>query len=156
MKRTMTRRTGNAWRQRGVGLIEVLVAVLVLSFGMLGVAALQATSVRTNQSATMRSLAVSYAYAIADSMRANGAQVASDPSTYNIAANAASAGSGQAKTDLEQWKDDLSSSLPNGDGSIAYSAANNQWTITVTWDDAAASREEAATVKQVQLSVEVF
>jgi len=156
MKKTCSRRIGSARRQLGVGLIEVLVAVLVLSFGMLGVAALQATSVRTNQSATMRSLAVSYAYGIADRMRANGSQVASTPTAYNIAVGAQTGGADQAAADLEQWKADLGASLPSGDGSISYNAATNQWTITITWDDTAASRQEATTAKQVQLSVEVF
>jgi type IV pilus assembly protein PilV len=139
-----------------VSLIEVLVAVLVLSFGMLGVAALQATSVRTNQSATLRSMAVSYAYDIADRMRGNPGQVRGTPGIYDIAAGVATGGSGQAATDLAQWKADLAAGLPSGDGSIAYSAASDQWTISVTWDDTAASRLEASTTKQVQLSVEVF
>ena len=40
--------------QRGVGLIEVLIAVLVLSFGMLGMVGLQTWSLRNNQSALER------------------------------------------------------------------------------------------------------
>jgi len=156
MKKNRAFEHHNARRQRGVGLIEVLVAVLVLSFGMLGVAALQATSVRTNQSATMRSMAVSYAYDIADRMRANGSELKSLATSYNVAAGVTPSGTTQAAADLVQWKSDLGATLPNGDGSIAYSAANNQWTIVVTWDDTAASRAEAATTKQVSLSVEVF
>lgn len=57
--------------QAGVGLIEVLVAVAVLAFGMLGIAALQATSLRNSQSAMERSAAVMQAYTILDAMRAN-------------------------------------------------------------------------------------
>ncbi|UHQ19278.1 type IV pilus modification protein PilV [Lysobacter sp. KIS68-7] len=58
-------------RQRGVGLVEVLVAVVVLAFGLLGIAAMQLTSLRNSQSALERSQAVAQTYAILDAMRAN-------------------------------------------------------------------------------------
>ena len=57
--------------QRGVGLIEVMVAVAILAFGMLGIAALQATALRSSQSSLERSEAVMHIYAILDAMRAN-------------------------------------------------------------------------------------
>lgn len=56
---------------RGVGLIEVLVSVTILAFGMLAIAALQATALRNSQSALTRSQAVVQTYAILDAMRAN-------------------------------------------------------------------------------------
>jgi len=58
-------------RQRGVGLVEVLIAVVVLAFGLLGIAAMQLTSLRNSQSALERSQAVAQTYAILDAMRAN-------------------------------------------------------------------------------------
>lgn len=57
--------------QRGVGLIEVLIAVLVLSFGLLGLAGLQAWSLRNNQSALERGMATVQTHSIADAMRAD-------------------------------------------------------------------------------------
>lgn len=57
--------------QAGVGLIEVMVAVAILAFGMLGIAALQATALRNSQSSLERSEAVMKTAAILDSMRAN-------------------------------------------------------------------------------------
>src|SRR3546814_10441179 len=56
---------------RGTTLIEVLIAVLVLGIGMLGIASLQATSLRNSQSSLERSQAVIATYAIIDAMRAN-------------------------------------------------------------------------------------
>ena len=47
---------------RGVGLIEVLIAVLVMGIGMLGIAALQATSLRNSQSSLERGNAVIQTY----------------------------------------------------------------------------------------------
>ena len=58
-------------RQKGFTLLEVLVAVLVLAIGLLGLAGLQATSLRVNQSASMRSQATNLAYDMADRIRAN-------------------------------------------------------------------------------------
>lgn len=57
--------------QRGVGLIEVLIAVLVLSFGMLGLVGLQTWSLRNNQSALERGMATVQTHSIADVMRAD-------------------------------------------------------------------------------------
>lgn len=61
-------------RQRGVGLIEVLIAVLVMAIGLLGIAALQATALRNSQSSMERSQAVVHSYSILDAMRANVAE----------------------------------------------------------------------------------
>lgn len=57
--------------ERGFTLIEVLVAMVVLSIGLLGLAGLQATSLKSNQSAYHRSQATQLAYEMADRMRAN-------------------------------------------------------------------------------------
>lgn len=57
-------------RQRGVSLLEVLVAMLILAFGLLGLIALQMTTLRNNQSAFDRSRAIMAAYSVADIKRA--------------------------------------------------------------------------------------
>ena len=58
-------------KNTGFTLIEVLIAMLVLAVGLLGLAALQASSLRNAQSAYNRSLATELAYDLADRMRAN-------------------------------------------------------------------------------------
>lgn len=58
-------------QQRGLTLVEVLVAVLVLSIGLLGLAALQGTSLQSSQAAYFRTQAINAAYEIADFTRAN-------------------------------------------------------------------------------------
>lgn len=58
-------------RARGVTLIEVLVALVVLSIGVIGLAALQAQALQMNQGAYMRAQATNLAYDIADRMRTN-------------------------------------------------------------------------------------
>jgi len=57
--------------QGGFTLLEVLIALLILSIGLLGLAALQTTGLRSNQMASMRTLATTTAYDITDRMRAN-------------------------------------------------------------------------------------
>ncbi len=58
-------------QQTGYSLIEVLIAIVVTSIGLLGLAAMQATGLRNNHSAYQRSQATVLAYDIADRMRAN-------------------------------------------------------------------------------------
>jgi len=57
--------------QRGMSLIEALVALLVISIGLLGIATLQLTSMKENTSALNHSRAVLYAYSMSDRIRAN-------------------------------------------------------------------------------------
>ena len=67
--------------RRGMSLIEVLIAVFVLSIGLLGVTALQLTSKRASQEALQRTTATMLAQDIVERMRANPAQL----STYTNA-----------------------------------------------------------------------
>ena len=73
--------------QRGVGIVEILVAVLVLSIGLLGLAGLQMRTLRNNESALERGVAVFETHAIVDAMRADRANAIA--STYNITLAAA-------------------------------------------------------------------
>jgi type IV pilus assembly protein PilV len=56
--------------QRGVGLIEVLIAVLVLSIGLLGIALMQVRSLSGNNSSMARSSAVIASYSVLEILRA--------------------------------------------------------------------------------------
>src|SRR3546814_12535773 len=58
-------------RQRGAGLIEVMISVLVMGVGLLGIAAMQATALRNNQRALERTQATVQTYSILDAFRAN-------------------------------------------------------------------------------------
>jgi len=58
-------------RQSGFTLLEVLVAILVLSIGLLGLAGLMASSIRNNHSAYQRTQATWLAYDMIDRMRVN-------------------------------------------------------------------------------------
>ena len=58
-------------RQRGAGLLEVLVAILLLSFGMLAMAGLHAMSFKYGKMSQFRGVATQLAYDLSDRMRAN-------------------------------------------------------------------------------------
>ncbi len=103
-------------RQTGVGMIEVLIAVLVLSIGFLGIAALQARSLSTNNSAMARSMATVASYSILDAMRADLANA--EAGAYNtpagspITANACpAAGATLASVQLNAWCTQLGAAL---------------------------------------------
>ncbi len=73
----------------------------MLSIGLLGIAALQMTSLRTNQGAHVRSQASVLAYDITDRMRAN--RDAAVANAYVIVLTGTPP-AGMASTDLQNWK----------------------------------------------------
>jgi type IV pilus assembly protein PilV len=123
--------------QRGVGLIEVLVAVLILSIGLLGLAGLQMRTLRDNQSALERGVAVMETHAIADAMRAD--RILATTNRYNIALGAEPPeGDTFRDVALREWLSNLENSLgPNATGSVT---CNNSpaCTIEIQWDDSRA------------------
>lgn len=122
--------------QRGFSLLEALIAVLVLSIGLLGVAALQANALRNNQSSLERSMAVAQSYSILEAMRANVA--AARNRNYDIGMTCvAPAGGSLITNDQRRWILDLQANVGvSACGSIACSAATpGLCTITVQWDD---------------------
>lgn len=132
-------------KQSGFTLLEVLVAMLVLSIGLLGLAGLMASSMRNNQSAYHSTQATWLAYDILDRMRANNAvALAGGYSTASAlgspAACSTAAPSGSvAAQDIAGWKNMIACALPVGDGAITVTPANRQVRITVQWNDSRAT-----------------
>ncbi|WP_255557358.1 type IV pilus modification protein PilV [Dyella sp. ASV21] len=126
--------------QRGVGLIEVMVSVLILSIAFLGIAALQATSLAANNSAMARSMATIASYSILDAMRADLSNATSG--NYNtsspIKASACSATAGTlAAVQTNHWCALLGSTLGAADtttGAISCTA-NGDCTVTISFVD---------------------
>lgn len=63
-------RTARRW-QRGLSLLEVLIATLVLSIGLLGLAGLQVSSLKTAQNASLKQEATFVFYDLLERMRSN-------------------------------------------------------------------------------------
>ena len=129
--------------QRGFTLLEVLIALLILSIGLLGLAALQTTSLRSNEMASMRTAATHLAYDITDRMRANPTGVANDE--YQLTAGTPpTTPASVAENDLVEWNTEVTR-LPGGRASITQcgACAELTHTITVQWNE---SRNPNATV----------
>ena len=123
-------------RQSGFTLLEVLVAILVLSIGLLGLAGLMASSIRNNHSAYQRTQATWLAYDMIDRMRVNRANAISSTNNYNIAIGAATSGSANlAGVDVTNWKTTLANALPAGDGSVAVNSTSRAVTVIIQWND---------------------
>ena len=119
-------------RQRGIGLIEVMVAVLVLAVGLLGVAAMQSVALRGGQSSLESSQAVMQSNAIIEAMRVNGGLTV--PRTC-------AAGAGIAGT----WISDLHKTVGAGTcGTIA--GCPNDCVVTVEWNDSRGGGGTARTI----------
>lgn len=121
-------------KTRGFTLIEVLIAVLILSIGLLSLALTQANSMRNTHSSYLRTQATFLADDILDSIRAN--RVKAEAGNYDIGIGVPASGTGtMALDDLSIWKGDLAAMLPAGDGSIARDVASGEVTVTVQWRD---------------------
>ena len=124
----------NPYRCRGFSLIEVLITFIVLSVGLLGLAALQANGLKNNQSAFWRSQATILAYSITDCMRANRTAALNGNYNLTLAANPPS-GTTIAAEDLIAWIKSLSTTLPLGDGAVNCTASTAVCVVDVQWDD---------------------
>lgn len=124
--------------ERGTTLIETLVALLVLSIGLLGIAGMQMTSLQNNRGAHLRSQAQVLSYDIADRMRAN--RNAALMGGYTIAFGASASGSTVQVIDLNNWKQSLAAALPAGDGQIDI-VGTNMVRITVRWTDSLGTQQ---------------
>lgn len=119
--------------QRGVGLIEVLVAVLVLSIGLLGIAAMQAAALRNSQSSLERSTATVLAYSIFDAMRANANVARLGGYNMGLTCNVP-VGGDLAANDRSAWMTRVQQSL--GDTACGQiQCVADQCTATIRWDD---------------------
>jgi type IV pilus assembly protein PilV len=142
-------------RARGFTLVEALVALVVLSIGMLGIAALYVESLRAGRTALIRSQAVTLASDMADRIRANRAGGATYDKDVDDAgtlsddceqdgASASCTPAVMADHDKAVWDAEVIQSLPGGTAQIEFTGANpNVYVITVTW------AEQEATVSYV-------
>lgn len=121
--------------QRGITLVEILVTVVIISVGLLGVAALHVRSLQNGQDAHIRSQATAFASDIIDRMRAN--PTVAKSGGYNIAMGAAIPTSitGLARTDLTTWRAELAAAMPNGTASISSAPVAGQqvFTVVIQW-----------------------
>jgi type IV pilus assembly protein PilV len=130
----------SARRQQGFSLVEAMVALVVLSVGMLGIAGLYVTTLRSGGGAIYRMQAVNLASDLADRIRVNrGANVlyagaAANNNCYGAGAVDCTPAQ-MAANDLLVWQAQVAQILPNGNSAVAVNGAATPYTytITVTW-----------------------
>jgi len=112
------------WHDRGFALLEALVAAWMVAIGLMGLAALQLTGPKHQDSAEKRAQASLLADDMIERMRMN--RVAEQAGRYDTGLAAGSRDCGPAtcsatpieRSDLCQWKQQLRCLLPGGDGAI--------------------------------------
>jgi type IV pilus assembly protein PilV len=137
--------------QKGAGLIEILISLLVIATGILGLTGLQANSLASNRTAYYRTQATILAYDIIDKQRANKAEALAGNYAIDVNSTAATTTcitdcttADITAMDLTQWKNSLATELPNGNGSIALIAGiTGAYQVTVQW---ALENQTAATI----------
>ncbi|MBT8142191.1 MAG: type IV pilus modification protein PilV [Gammaproteobacteria bacterium] len=134
-------------KDQGFTLIEILIALLIISVGLLGLARLQLVGIKNTQSGYLRSQVSFLGNDIMeriqqnpDSAKSNAYDIAltADPATTDCIGDAAKCSTtDMANFDLRIWKGYLANLLPSGNGSISSAAGADEtiFTITIQWFD---------------------
>jgi len=134
---------GVSGRAEGFSLVEVLIALIIMSVGMLGIAGLYVHSMQAGRTSLFRHHAVTLAGDVADRIRANplagvayeGAAIEDD----KCIADAVDCTPAEiAAYDVFLWEAQADETLPEGDVSVAYenAAVPSTYEVTVTWKEA--------------------
>ncbi|WOH39168.1 type IV pilus modification protein PilV [Thalassotalea fonticola] len=123
----------------GFSLMEVLITMIIISFGMLGLAKLQLNAMVEVQSASYANKAANFTQQMSEIIAANpsalnsyqlsSAQQITSP--INCRASTCS-GAELAMYDLKLWQNNVSKSLPSGQAEVVISS--NKAKIIVRWD----------------------
>ncbi len=141
-----------ARRQRGAALIESLVAAFILGLGLLGMAGLQAKTMKATRSSEFRSQAVMLSYYMLDVLRTDRTQAlagqyntaSSGDLPLNKACSASSfSGSTLADNARKDWIDSLKKNLGDSSSTCGaiYCHVNSECVIQIFWDDTLAGGE---------------
>jgi type IV pilus assembly protein PilV len=142
-------------KQKGVALLEVLIALVVVAVGLLGMALLQVNSMQHVHQGQMHSHSTYLLYDISDRIRANTDGASSGDydlafgASVTAAKNCESVNCTEAEMadfDLEQWEDHIQRVLPGGDGFVSVSGGIA--TIQIRYDD---NRDESDTAAVYEL-----
>ena len=128
-------------RQRGFSLVEVLIALVILSIGMLGIAGLYVQGMQAGRTSLFRHHAVNLAGDVADRIRANpragaaytGGGLDNSCVGYGIDCDETQ----MAANDVFLWLDQADDSLPDGNVVITFNngATPPEYTIRIEWNE---------------------
>ncbi|GAB2559443.1 type IV pilus modification protein PilV [Rhodanobacter koreensis] len=169
-------------RTKGFTLMEVLVALVIISIGLLGIAAMQATAIASTHTSQTESLAAIEARSLADAMQANPDYWASGnmPATISVTGTAAApvlsdttlnsqatdcsttpclktatdlGNVAMAGYDLQQWAKQLFTQIPGSNATITCQIGSPSiCSITVTWTQKATAAVNNGTQSKATLA----
>lgn len=122
---------------RGFTLVEAMVALIVLSVGLLGIAALYVETLSANRTSLYRTEAVNLATDIGDRMRSN----RNPANAYDCGSpcDPATGGNVIAIADLTDWVDQIERQLPEGFADVTYTAPTATtpavYVVDVSWSE---------------------
>lgn len=128
--------------QSGFTLLEVMIAMVIFSIGLLGLAGLQARGIQSTSMSQGRSIAIIQAYDMADRIRANATGringnydaialgIPGPTDCVNVVCTPAQL----AAFDAFEWASNNRAVLPSGNGAVIANAPG-QFTITLMWDE---------------------
>lgn len=118
--------------QAGVGLIELLIALVIISVGVLAVARLQLQMIQFNQQALGRTQATNLAQDMIDRMVAD--RTAALNGLYNHSlGDTAPTGTSLPELELQHWLGVVATQLPSGQGGVSVNG--NVVEVQIRWDD---------------------
>ncbi|WP_269791492.1 type IV pilus modification protein PilV [Stenotrophomonas sp. Iso1] len=131
-----TRMNSAPARQRGIGMIEVMVAVLILAIGVLGIAALQAITLKNTGSSASRTQAAVQVYSMMDIIRADRGNLAAYNTNIYVAGELDKGDPGS----MEGWLGELKRTVaPDAMGRVVCVADSMTCTVGVQWNDTRAT-----------------
>lgn len=128
-------------KARGFTLVEVLIALIIMSVGMLGIAGLYVHSMQAGRTSMFRHHAVTLAGDVADRIRANpraGAVYALAGADNNcVAAGVDCTPADMAANDIFLWDQQALDTLPNGVVAVVFDngVVPPTYQITVSWTE---------------------
>jgi len=137
---------GSIKANRGFTILEAIIGFLILSVGMLGIASLQAISLKSGKTAVYGSVATMKVEELFESMRANPTALASYAGTGGGANNGCSgtnncSPAALAADDVYWWNQNLTAGLPGEattNVTVVAAVAPSKMamvTIDITWDE---------------------
>jgi type IV pilus assembly protein PilV len=141
MSQDITMRVTPLNRQTGFSLVEALVSLIVISVGMIGIAALYGQGLGASRTALYRTQAVNLASDMADRIRANRSATVA----YEGAAADSNCDAGDnndctplemAAHDLWLWEAEVAAQLPAGVGTVRVDTTTPPtYTIRIEWTE---------------------